>query len=92
MPLTSASGRTHRPHNQGTPADGHDFVSLERLEGHQRKHDPALHVPRLCHILAREPEAFWWQRQRYVDALVFHRFLDADHVSGPGHPCSVLTA
>lgn len=27
-------------------------------------------------IIAREPEAFHWRGERYVDAYVFHRFLD----------------
>ena len=27
-------------------------------------------------VIAREPEAFHWRRDSYVDALVFHRFLD----------------
>lgn len=26
-------------------------------------------------VIAREPEAFHWRRERYVDALVFHRSL-----------------
>ncbi|MET0692840.1 MAG: GNAT family N-acetyltransferase [Propionibacteriaceae bacterium] len=38
---------------------------------------PAIHLYESLgfRVIAREPEAFWWRRQRYVDALVFHRSL-----------------
>jgi ribosomal protein S18 acetylase RimI-like enzyme len=28
--------------------------------------------------IGRQPEAFHWRRERYIDALLFYRFLDRD--------------